>query len=53
MEIITEALGTWCNSAVSGTWHWFNTLNREEWMVVLAVGSALGFLCMRGLRAGR
>ncbi len=27
---------------------WFTHLDREEWVVVLAVGTALGCLCMRG-----
>ena len=29
-------------------WDWFNRLSREEWVVVLAVVSVLGFLCMLG-----
>lgn len=29
-------------------WDWFNRLTREEWVVVLAVVSFLGFLCMLG-----
>ncbi len=29
-------------------WDWFNRLTREEWVVVLAVVSILGFLCMLG-----
>ncbi len=29
-------------------WDWFNRLTREEWVVVLAVVSVLGFLCMLG-----
>ena len=29
-------------------WHWFAQLSREEWVVVLAVISVLGFLCMLG-----
>lgn len=29
-------------------WTWFSRLSREEWVVVLAVVSALGFLCMLG-----
>ena len=29
-------------------WDWFNRLTREEWVVVLAVVAALGFLCMLG-----
>jgi hypothetical protein len=34
---------------VSGDiWQWFNSLTREEWVVVLGVVSVLGFLCMLG-----
>jgi hypothetical protein len=29
-------------------WEWFSRLTREEWVVVLAVVSVLGFLCMLG-----
>jgi hypothetical protein len=29
-------------------WTWFNMLTREEWLVVLALVSVLGFLCMLG-----
>jgi hypothetical protein len=29
-------------------WSWFSRLTREEWVVVLAVVSVLGFLCMLG-----
>lgn len=29
-------------------WGWFNLLTREEWLVVLALVSVLGFLCMLG-----
>jgi hypothetical protein len=36
-------------SNVSGdVWQWFNSLTREEWVVVLAVVSVMGFLCMLG-----
>jgi hypothetical protein len=34
-------------------WHWFNTLNREEWLVVLFVTCACGFLGMLGFRSNR
>lgn len=37
------------SSRVSGdVWDWFNRLNREEWIVVLAVVSVIGFLGMLG-----
>ena len=35
-------------SQVNDIWRWFTLLNREEWMVVLAIGAGCGFLCMRG-----
>ena len=35
------------------TWNWFNTLNREEWLVTLAVVCALGFLSLTGMRSHR
>ena len=27
---------------------WFNTLSRTDWLIVLVIGMAAGFLCMRG-----
>ncbi len=30
------------------TWIWFNRLNQQEWIALLAVVAGLGFLCMRG-----
>jgi hypothetical protein len=36
------------NGVLSDTWRWFTLLNREEWIVVLAIGASCGFLCMRG-----
>jgi hypothetical protein len=41
------------NSAPAETWQWFNSLNREEWLVVLMVTCACGFAAMLGLRTGR
>jgi hypothetical protein len=35
------------------TWQWFHALNREEWLVVLAVVCACGFVCMLGFRGSR
>ena len=34
--------------ARGNVWEWFSRLTREEWVVVLAVVSVLGFLCMLG-----
>jgi hypothetical protein len=35
------------------TWQWFNTLNREEWMVVLLTVCACGFVALLGFGARR
>ena len=35
-------------NVVNDIWRWFTLLNREEWLVVLGVAAACGFLCMRG-----
>jgi hypothetical protein len=30
------------------SWSWISSLNKEEWLLLLIVVTALGFLCMRG-----
>jgi hypothetical protein len=35
------------------TWQWFNSLNREEWMVVLAITFACGFVALLGFQTRR
>jgi hypothetical protein len=34
-------------------WQWFAGLNREEWLVVLTIVCACGFLSLRGMQARR
>ena len=41
------------NSAPDDTWLWFNSLNREEWLVVLVITCSCGFLAMLGFRSNR
>jgi hypothetical protein len=41
------------NDVPGDTWQWFNTLNREEWLVVLTVVCACGFVAMLGFRSTR
>lgn len=41
------------NELPGHVWHWFNTLNREEWLVTLTVVCVLGFLCLTGMRSKR
>jgi hypothetical protein len=35
------------------TWGWFNSLNREEWLVVLVVVCVAGFTSLLGLQSKR
>lgn len=39
--------------APSLTWDWFNSLNREEWLVVLIVICATGFVSLLGFQSRR
>ena len=39
-NLVSEFLGD--------VWRWFTLLNREEWMILLAIVAGCGFLCMRG-----
>lgn len=48
MDTVNDTIYRWFDAATTGTWGWFNSLSREEWVVVLGVAAACGFLCMRG-----
>lgn len=48
MSTIGEKIGDGCSYLLSSGWHWFNSLSREEWIVVLGVACVCGFLCLRG-----
>jgi hypothetical protein len=39
--------------APAHTWDWFNSLNREEWMVTLIVVCAAGFVALLGFQTRR
>ena len=39
--------------APSNTWAWFNSLNREEWLLTLVVVCAAGFISLLGFQARR
>lgn len=47
MELIDQAADG-INTMLHETWVWFNGLNQQEWIALLAVVAGLGFLCMRG-----
>ena len=44
-EFIDRA-GEFAGGKVGETWNWFNGLNKEEWMVTLAIGATAGFVCL-------
>lgn len=48
MSTVFEYLNEKSADALNASWLWFAQLSREEWIVVLGVCCALGFLCMRG-----
>jgi hypothetical protein len=51
MGQIVDYCSEFCSGKAGDTWNWFNGLNREEWMVVLAIVAAAGFACMFGMHA--
>jgi hypothetical protein len=53
MESTFNDIWYWLAAAPSNTWQWFNTLGREEWMVVLVVVCAAGFMCLLGFQSRR
>ena len=48
-----ESLYYRASDAPGATWNWFNTLNREQWLVVLVVACACGFVSLLGFNARR
>ena len=46
---------TWYHAAnaPAETWNWFNSLSREEWLVVLIVVCAGGFVSLLGFQSRR
>ena len=38
----------WFQSLLRSTWNWFNSLDYQEWFLLLGIVAVLGFLCMRG-----
>jgi hypothetical protein len=37
----------WFAGVKGETWRWVSTLSQQEWMVLLGIVAALGFLCMK------
>ncbi len=53
MRSFFESLYYGAADVPDSTWQWFNGLNREEWIVVLAVTFACGFIALLGFQARR
>lgn len=53
MDSFFEDLWNRAAAAPSLTWDWFNSLNREEWLVVLIVICATGFVSLLGFQSRR
>lgn len=49
MEMIDQAMDA-LNSMLHESWVWFDGLDQQEWIALLAVVAAAGFMCMRGFR---
>ena len=47
MRYVYEAQA-WLAGIKGETWQWFCSLSQGEWLVLLGIVAALGFLCMRG-----
>jgi hypothetical protein len=45
---IADAFGAWIKAGIHGGWAWVTGLNNQEWILLLAITSAAGFMCMRG-----
>lgn len=43
-----EVVKQWFHTNANETWTWLSTLSQQEWLVLLGIVAALGFLCMRG-----
>ena len=48
LELFLEQISGAASYVHNDVWGWFSQLTREEWVVVLAVVSVLGFFCMLG-----
>jgi hypothetical protein len=53
MHSIIESVRYRMGEIQDQTWQWFAGLSREEWMVVLAIACACGFLSLRGFHGRR
>jgi hypothetical protein len=43
-----DAIGQWIRTGLHDGWQWVQSLNYQEWFLLLGLVSAAGLLCMRG-----
>jgi hypothetical protein len=53
MDSFWENIWYTAAEAPANTWQWFNTLNREEWMLTLIVVCVAGFVALLGFQTKR
>ena len=53
MAALIDSLWYHVGNIQSQVWQWFAGLNREEWLVLLAIVCACGFLSLRGMQSRR
>ena len=46
---IFESIGDWIRLSFEDGWHWVQSLNTQEWFLLLGICAAAGFCCMRGM----
>ena len=45
---MVDSVGRWFTGGVNDAWRWVCSLNHQEWLLLLAITAAAGFMCMRG-----
>ncbi len=48
MRYYYQSFVLWCGDVLHNIWVWLDRLDRTEWLMLLGVTTAIGFLCMRG-----
>lgn len=49
MEAWQETASQYVSGKMGDLWVWFDSLNREEWLIVLAACCVVGFILVKGL----
>lgn len=49
MHYYIDTVRLFTDEQLGRCWRWFDSLNTEEWFVLLGITAMLGFLCLRGM----